>query len=280
MIKTYPVPDPAIALRSLIRQVDSHKGLYGNVAVIGGANSMIGAALLAGRAALKHGTGKVSIGLLNDNFQVDPEQPELMVYKSKRLIKNTSLTHILLGPGLGQSKKANTLLEMCLRTNKPLIIDADGLNLISKSLKLQLLLKHRQAETIITPHPMEAARLLQCDTSDIQENRPVAIIKLQSIFQCGVILKGHDTLVLGNNSKLFQNNTGNSALSSAGQGDVLGGIILALWAQGLSLIEACCCGVYIHGKAADTWRISNSERIGLTATETIEFSRCCLNNYL
>nr|WP_314901514.1 NAD(P)H-hydrate dehydratase [uncultured Deefgea sp.] len=105
MIKTYPVPDPAIALRSLIRKVDSYKGLYGNVAVIGGANSMIGAALLAGRAALKHGTGKVSIGLLNDNFQVDPEQPELMVYKSKRLIKNKSLTHILLGPQSYQLKR-------------------------------------------------------------------------------------------------------------------------------------------------------------------------------
>ena len=246
---------PPLALQQLIRGSDTHKGLYGSVAIIGGARNMTGATLLAGRAALHLGAGKVFLGILSNRLLVDPVQPELMIGKAKLLLANKLPSHILIGPGLGQTHQSERLILKCLKSAIPLIIDADGLNVIARKEYLQYLLQQREAETLITPHPTEASRLLQCTTSDIQHDRQQAIIQLHHKFKCGVILKGNETLVIGQqHSVIFQNKTGNSALSSAGQGDVLGGIILALWAQGLSAIDASCCGVYIHGSAADLWR--------------------------
>ncbi len=278
-MKIEVIATPPPALKKLIRQADTHKGLYGSVAIIGGAPNMVGAALLAGRAALQLGTGKVYVGLLKSKLIVDFLQPELMMSHPKLLLKSKLISHILIGPGLGQSTKAQRLISKCLLSIKPLIIDADGLNLIASSDELQSSLQQRHAETIITPHPTEAARLLNLNTTDIQLDRQYAIMQLNKKFRCGVILKGYETLIL-NDSAIYQNQTGNSALSSAGQGDVLSGIILALWAQGLSLIDASCCGVFLHGEAADLWRDGNSNRIGLTASQTIDLARINLNNHL
>lgn len=278
-MKIEVISSPPLALKKLIRQADTHKGLYGSVAVIGGAPKMVGAALLAGRAALNLGAGKVHLGLLKSKLIVDFMQPELMISNPKLLLKSKLISHILIGPGLGQSTDAKRLISKCLLSETPLIIDADGLNLIASSDELQSSLQQRLAETIITPHPTEAARLLNLNTTDIQLDRHNAIKQLYQKFRCGIILKGHETLIL-NDSIIYQNQTGNSALSSAGQGDVLSGIILALWAQGLHLIDASCCGVFLHGQAADLWRDGNSNRIGLTANQTINLTQICLNNYL
>lgn len=274
------IATPPPALQQLVRRADTHKGLYGSVAIIGGATNMVGAALLAGRAALNLGSGKIYLGLLSSELPIDFIQPELMICKPKPLLNNKALSHILIGPGLGQTHKAKRFISECLSSTMPLIIDADGLNLIAHSKKLQLLLQKRHAETLITPHPAEAARLLNCQTAAIQSNRHEAIIKLQQKFNCSIVLKGYQTLIHGHDLVIFQNQTGNSALSSAGQGDVLGGIILALWTQGLSAIDAGCCGVFIHGQAADVWRDTYPNGIGLTASETIAFSKSTLNSYL
>ncbi|MBM5572795.1 MULTISPECIES: NAD(P)H-hydrate dehydratase [Deefgea] len=271
---------PPLALKMLIRKADTHKGMYGNVAIIGGAPGMIGAALLAGRAALHLGAGRVHIGLLKSKIAVDFMQPELMMNSPQRLINNDLITHLLIGPGLSQSRKAKYLISESLNSSKSLIIDADGLNIIANNSKLQRTLKHRQAETIITPHPAEAARLLNCELANIQSNRQSAVIQLFKTYQCGVILKGHNTLIMASGDIIHQNTSGNSALSNAGQGDVLGGIILSLWAQGLSLINASCSGVFLHGQAADLWRTHNANRIGLTASQVIELAKSALNNFI
>jgi len=271
---------PPLALKMLIREVDTHKGMYGNVAIIGGAPGMIGAALLAGRAALHLGTGRVHIGLPKSKIAVDFMQPELMMNSPQRLINNDLITHLLIGPGLGQSRKAKHLISECLNSPKSLIIDADGLNIIANNSELQCALKHRQAETVITPHPAEAARLLNCELANIQSNRQSALMHLFKKYQCGIILKGHNTLIMANSNIIHQNTSGNSALSNAGQGDVLGGIILSLWAQGLSLVNASCGGVFLHGQAADLWRIHNPNRIGLTASQVIELAQSALNNFI
>lgn len=279
-MKIQLIDSPPLALNRLIRASDTHKGLYGTVAIIGGATHMIGAALLAGRAALHLGCGKVYVATLNSNLFVDFSQPELMICNPKSLMNNDTLSHILIGPGLGQNNQAKLLLNVFLKSDHNLIIDADGLNLIANSKKLQSLLKHRQANTIITPHPAEAARLLNLETKLIQSDRTAAVTKLYENYACHIILKGHETLILGPDKVLYQNTSGNAALSSAGQGDVLAGVILSLWAQGLSCIEACKCGVYLHGQAADLWRNQNDNRIGLTASQTIEYTQLALNQFL
>ncbi|WP_051534530.1 NAD(P)H-hydrate dehydratase [Deefgea rivuli] len=275
-----PISLPPAALRQLIRCADSHKGLYGSVAVLGGATGMVGATLLAGRAALYLGAGKVWLGLLNRNITVDPLQPELMILEAEILLASHKPTHLLIGPGLGQSKEALDLLALCLKSNTQLIIDADGLNLIASNNSLKLMLQKRQNETLITPHPTEAARLLKCTTPEVQNNRQQAITQLSKELNCTAILKGHESLIYCGGDIMFKNHTGNSALSSAGQGDVLGGIILALWAQGLELIDASCGGVYLHGRAADLWRNNYPNGVGLTASETIHWARTALNTAL
>ena len=270
-----PSSDLLPALQQLIRPIDSHKGLYGSVAILGGATGMIGAALLAGRAALHLGAGKIWVGLLDERLLVDPTQPELMIVAANQLLTQKP-SHLLIGPGLGQSKQAIELLHSGLMSSLPLVLDADALNLIAQEAEFKSLLHTRAAETIITPHPAEAARLLQCPTKAVQAQREQAVKTLSKDFCCHTILKGSNTLI-ANQHEVWINTSGNSALSSAGQGDILSGIVLALLAQGLSAIQASCCAAYLHGSAADSWRKKHPNGIGLTASETFLLVREELN---
>ena len=270
-----PSSDLLPALRQLIRPSDTHKGLYGSVGILGGATGMIGAALLAGRAALHLGVGKIWIGLLDTRLFVDPSQPELMLVAADQLLIQKP-SHLLIGPGLGQSRQATELLHSGLISTLPLVLDADALNLIAQESEFKSLLHTRTAETIITPHPAEAARLLQCPTEVVQAQRESAAKTLSNEFCCHTILKGSKTLIT-NQHEIWINTSGNSALSSAGQGDILSGIVLALLAQGLSAIEASCCAAYLHGSAADSWRKKHPNGIGLTASETCLLVREELN---
>ncbi len=279
-MKVQPISIMSTTWQQLIRKADSHKGLYGSLAILGGATSMTGAALLAGRAALHLGAGKVWLGVLDSTLTVDPLQPELMIVEPSSLFEIHNPTHRLIGPGLGQSSEAADLLSRCVKSNVPLIIDADGLNLLANHPQLVQAMQQRVTPTLITPHPTEAARLLNCKTADIQNNRQQAVVGLSKKFNCTTILKGHESLIYSQGDSIFKNHTGNPALSSAGQGDVLSGIILALWGQGLELLDASCCGVYLHGQAADLWRSDNPNGIGLTASETLLFARTALNNEL
>ncbi|WP_157670192.1 NAD(P)H-hydrate dehydratase [Chitinibacter sp. GC72] len=269
---------PASA-KALQRGNDTHKGHFGSVAVIGGAEGMCGAALLAGRAALLLGAGKVWVGLLDARLSVDILQPELMLSPAETLLSQHQPSHILAGMGMGISPEAWQLLRRCMDTPAPLLLDADALNLIAADTALQAHLARRSAPTVLTPHPSEAARLLGTSTAAVQADRLAAMRALIGRYQCHIVLKGHGTLV-GCADELTINRSGNAALSSAGQGDVLSGIIMSLCAQGLALMDAARCGVYLHGRAADDWLATHPAGIGLTASETIILARQALNKAL
>ncbi|WP_410499739.1 NAD(P)H-hydrate dehydratase [Chitinibacter sp. S2-10] len=263
--------------RTLRRGSDTHKGQFGSVAVIGGAQGMTGAALLAGRAALMLGAGKVWVALLDTRLTVDVQQAELMLCDARMVLRQQQASHILAGMGMGISPESAEILALVMDTHLPLLLDADALNLIANEPALQQQLSHRHAPTILTPHPSEAARLLGTSNASIQQDRLAALRALIARYQCHIVLKGHGTLVGSRDGVITINHSGNAALSSAGQGDTLAGIIMALCAQGLELADAARCGVYLHGKAADNWLTSHPAGIGLTASETIMLARQALN---
>lgn len=231
----------------------SHKGSYGDVAVIGGAAGMTGAALLAASAALHAGAGRVFVGLLDGgSLSVDTLQPELMFRPVDTL--NLSAMTVVCGCGGGDDMAA--LLFKAISTAAGIVIDADALNSIAKSVPLQALLNargERQAATVLTPHPLEAARLIGCTVIEIQRNRLAAAQQLAQRFNCTVVLKGSGTVVAAPGQVPVINPTGNARLASAGTGDVLAGMVGARLAGGLAPFEAACQAVYEHGLAADQW---------------------------
>ncbi|MFN7641164.1 MAG: NAD(P)H-hydrate dehydratase, partial [bacterium] len=242
-------PRPA----ALPRQHASHKGSYGDVAVIGGAPGMTGAALLAGRAALHHGAGRVYVALLDGTHPgVDSAQPELML-RPARALDPQGLTIVA---GCGGDGAIRAELPRLLSLTPKLILDADALNAIAVDPQLQGLLRARRSHghtTVLTPHPLEAARLLSCTTADIQQDRPQAAARLSQQTGACVVLKGSGTIISDPESRLTVNPTGNARLASAGTGDVLAGLIAARVAQGEEAYDAACAAVWLHGAAADTW---------------------------
>jgi len=235
------------------RRANSHKGDYGSLGILGGAPGMIGAALLAGRAALNLGAGRVYLGFLCAHSPgVDPLQPELMLRTVDEVLKLDHLNCLAAGPGLGQSPDAHHVLAAALRTSLPLVLDADALNLIAFDAKLQQLVSQRTAATILTPHPAEAARLLAGTTASVQADRIAAACAIAARYRSFVVLKGAGSVCALPDGAWFINTSGNPGMASAGMGDVLTGIIAGLIAQGLSLQDAAALGVaggaYLAGK--------------------------------
>lgn len=269
------------------RPRDSHKGLFGTVAVIGGATGMVGAPLLAARAALKLGAGCVHVALLAENAPVvDPLQPELMLHPARDILTSTPFAPspskgnsvIAIGCGLGTSKEAYRLLYEALQTRLPLVLDADALNLLASHADLQDDLQARPASTVLTPHPGEAARLLDCGIGAVQADRVAAVQQLAQKFACSVVLKGSESLCATRDGRLFINHTGNPGMSSAGMGDVLTGMIAAFVAQGMSADAALLLAVHLHGAAGDALA-QQQATIGMTATEVTEWARWLLNQW-
>lgn len=231
----------------------SHKGSYGDVAVVGGAKGMNGAALLAGSAALHGGAGRVFVSLLdNQSMQLDASQPELMFRDLDRLALD--LMTVVCGCGGGNNIADH--LPRLLNSAKKLVLDADALNAIAESDALQALLCKRgqqQHPTILTPHPLEAARLLACSTSEVQANRLECAQQLARRFACTIVLKGSGTLIAQSDRAAVINPTGNARLATGGTGDVLAGLIGARLAGGLNGFDAACQAAYRHGQVADRW---------------------------
>ncbi len=255
-----------------IRDRCSHKGNYGHVLIVGGDFGYSGAVKMAGEAALRVGTGLVSIatrkehvGLLNLN------RPELMCHGVEGaeqllgLIAKASV--IVIGPGLGQSDWSKELFMVTINAQKPLIIDADALNLLA-------LAPFTNTNWILTPHPGEAARLLNCSTLYIQQDRFASASALQDKYKGIVILKGSGTLITSENDCAVST-TGNPGMASGGMGDVLTGIIAGFVAQGLTLKESAQQGVYVHGEAADL-AAKEGER-GLLASDLMPYLRQVVN---
>ena len=259
------------------RHRDSHKGMFGSVVVIGGATGMTGAALLASRAALKLGAGSVHAMLLADHAPVvDFVQPELMLHDKGAQIPDATV--IAIGCGIGKSRDAQEFTELALRIDKPLVIDADALNLLALHADLRSRLAMRRAATVLTPHPGEAARLLSCSIDEIQQDRMHAAQSLFDLFGCPLVLKGASSLCRVHDG-LYLNDTGNPGMSAPGMGDVLAGMIAALIAQGMSADDALLLAVHLHGAAGDELA-ARGIAIGMTAGELADCARELLNLWI
>jgi len=255
-----------------------HKGMAGSLAIIGGAAGMAGAALLAGRAALRLGAGRVYAGLLEEHA-LDPGAPELMLRHPDDAL-GLDLDAIVIGPGLGQSERAETLLGAVLASDIPCVIDADALNLIAENEDLRKACARRSSDTLLTPHPAEAARLLAETTSGVQADRLKAARALAANLNAHVVLKGNGSILIARDGHWFINTSGNPGMASAGMGDVLAGILGALLAQKYSGETALVLGTHLHGCAADECSRSGTGPVGLTASETIDPARRIWNSWL
>jgi hydroxyethylthiazole kinase-like uncharacterized protein yjeF len=276
-------PSGWVAARELFAEVlkprprNFHKGMAGSVVVLGGASGMTGAALLAGRAALKLGAGRVYVGLLDREAPgVDSGAPELMLRHPDDAL-GMDADAFVVGPGLGQGERAETLVAAALAIDAPCVLDADALNLMAENEDLRKTCARRKAETLLTPHPAEAARLLLVKTPDIQDDRLAAVRRIAGEFNAHVVLKGSGSVLAARDGHWFVNATGNPGMASAGMGDVLSGILGALLAQGYSGEAALVLGVHLHGAAADERVRAGDGPVGLAASETVDPARRLFN---
>ncbi len=252
------------------RRRNSHKGNFGDLIIIGGAQGMVGAPILSARAGLHAGAGKTFVAFAGQAPDYDHSHPELMFRQATTIEFDRAV--IVTGPGLGISDEAQQLVHRVLSTQNMLVLDADALNLIAKNALLQQLLRSRNPDTtIITPHPLEAARLLGCTATEVQNDRLTAAKKLARLFKVVAVVKGAGTIIATTSEQTFINTTGNPALSTGGTGDVLAGLCGALVAQKIPVDKAALAAVWIHGRAADNLVAHGIGPIGLTASElTIE----------
>lgn len=257
---------------------NSHKGSYGDLAVVGGAHGMAGAPILSARAALHCGAGRVFIAFCDDAPAYDSVQPELMCRHASQFDFGSAT--LIAGPGLGNSRNAVDVLTQVLNADTSLVLDADALNLIAVEPGLRQKAMRRRGDTLMTPHPLEAARLLGISGAEVQANRLDAARQLARQFQATVVLKGSGTVVAGAHGMIIINTTGNPALATAGTGDVLAGICGALLAQDWPAWEAALAAVWIHGQAADNLVKQDIGPIGLTASELIPAIRSTLNQLI
>jgi len=250
------------------RRPDSHKGSFGHVLCIGGDVGHGGAVMLCCDAALRSGAGLV--GVATRPAHVSPllaRRPEAMVVGIDEadtvgdLIKSASV--IAIGPGLGTNKWGRALLEQALGAGKPLVIDADGLNLLvgtGKSLP---------GDTILTPHPGEAARLLGVDTHAVQVDRYASAAALVQRFGAVVVLKGAGTIIAAPGQTACVIDAGNPGMAVGGMGDLLTGVVAALRAQGLGAFDAACCGALLHAVAGDVAAQDGGQR-GLLPSDLLD----------
>lgn len=256
------------------RPRDFDKGKAGHVLIVGGSPGFSGATLLAAEAALRTGAGLVSIATHPAHAAVlNVNRPEVMCHKIESPEELSPLllraNIIVLGPGLGQTEWSRMLFTTVLHSEKPLLLDADALNLLAKH-------PLKKSNWVLTPHPGEAARLLQCSITDIQADRVAAIQKLQELYGGTCVLKGAGTLVLAEQPDTIAIcKAGNPGMATAGMGDVLSGVIGSLLAQGLPLEIAAKLGVLIHALAGD--RTAKRGQRGMIAADLMIELRMLVN---
>ncbi|QWE13131.1 NAD(P)H-hydrate dehydratase [Polynucleobacter sp. AP-Titi-500A-B4] len=278
----------------LKREPAEHKGNAGKALLIGGAPGMAGALLLAGNACLHLGAGWTILEILDlASAHADKEHPELMIrlanHQAREALHQTQPDVIAIGPGLGNSALAIEWLKACLAYPKiPLVLDADALNLIADSEELLKALQKRNQEfpnqSVLTPHPGEAAKLLKSSTELIQADRLHSLHQLIELTGSIIVLKGQHTLIAGLQHSAVQCEAGNPGMGTGGMGDVLTGSITAIAAQGvrhsLDLWDSSCIAVQLHACAADSLVQKGVGPIGLTPSETILEMRSLLNKLL
>lgn len=281
-------------IKLLKREPAEHKGNAGKVVLIGGAPGMSGALILAGNACLHLGAGWTILEMLDPaSARADLSQPELMIRLAALDIQQSLATAkpdvIAIGPGLGRSELASRCLHAALAyPSIPLVIDADALNLISESPELlkQLQIRNQQfpSSTVLTPHPGEAAKLLQSTTEKVQLDRMKSIQQLVELSQSIIVLKGQHTLIASPKYLPTQCLAGNPGMGTGGMGDVLTGSIAAIAGQGvrhqINLWQATGIAIELHASAADSLVTKGVGPIGLTPSETILEMRSLLNKLL
>jgi len=258
--------DPALFASVLApRRRNSHKGSYGDVAVLGGAHGMQGAAVLAARGALYAGAGRVFVAAIDPGAGLDAAQPEIM-FRDGAGFSFENRTAVA-GPGMGDSVVATRLFSKLLDGAGPLLVDADALNLLAASPDLQARLAAHEGPVVLTPHPLEAARLLGVTTPVVQADRLENARELAMRLNAVVVLKGAGSVIARPDGEVAINTTGNPGLATGGSGDVLAGLCGALLAQGWPAWEAALGAVWLHGAAADRLVRGGTGPIGLTAGE-------------
>lgn len=246
-----------------LRESDCNKGTFGTLACICGSYGMAGAAMLCGSAAMTCGSGIVKMVLPNSIYPIAaanlwesvfvpmPESKDGTLRYSdfeKILAEAEKCTAVVIGCGLKVTTDTEKIVcELLTRCTKPIILDADGINCISKHIDV---LRQRTHPTILTPHPGEMSRLCKCSTAEIQNNREKIAADFAERYGCILVLKGVGTIVT-DGDRLTVNPTGNGCLAKGGSGDVLAGIIGSLVCQGVKYFEAAVTGVYLHGYAAN-----------------------------
>jgi len=261
------------------RPRESHKGTFGTLGILGGGPGMTGAALLAGRAALKLGAGKVLVGFAQDTLPLacDPLCLELMLRPAGELLSaDPGINAWIAGCGLGQAPRAAAWLAELFahRDRRPLVLDADGLNLLAAGAVAP---EWGPGPVVLTPHAAEAGRLLGMDAGGVQRDRPGAARRLAARYAAWVVLKGAGSIVCAPDGDWQVNTSGNPGLATAGTGDVLAGMLGSLLAQGLAPRDAVPGGVWLHGAAADELAARGIGPIGLTAGELPDAARSLRN---
>jgi len=263
------------------RRKNSNKGDYGNLGIIGGAARMTGAAVLAARAGLLTGAGRVYLGLLDAAAPgYDSMMPELMLRPADEVLKLEKLDCLVIGPGMGTDETAHSILVRALALSAPLLLDADALNLLAGDESLRKSLLRRTADSVVTPHPGEAARMLTCTVQDIQNDRIQSALNIARQYQSITLLKGCGSVIALPDGRWFVNHSGNPGMASAGMGDTLAGIMGALIAQAMPVDEAVQLATYLHGAAADGLMERGSGPVGLSASEVMTEARWLLNQWI
>ncbi len=248
-----------------------HKGSFGDVLVLGGAPGMGGAALLAARAALTAGAGRTYLARLDGDTAPDLGRPELMPRTLDQALQPTLLQHATVVCGCGGGQAITTHLPTVLQHAARLVLDADGLNAVAADASLRSALQARAARgqpTVLTPHPLEAARLLGCSTAAVQADRLAQAQDLADALQSVVVLKGSGSIIAGPGRVPRINATGSARLGSGGSGDVLAGWLGGLWSQSADgdAFAASSAAVWLHGRAAE----QGDHRLPLRAADLID----------
>jgi NAD(P)H-hydrate epimerase len=250
----------------------AHKGSHGHVLVIGGGPGMPGAARLAGEAALRAGAGLVTVAVHPENTGIVGARPELMCVATRSaqdLAAALSRASVIaIGPGLGQGEWGRGLFDAALAAGRPLVVDADALNLLAES-------PRTSDQWILTPHPGEAARMLGVTSAAVQADRLAAARDLQARFGGNVVLKGAGSIVQAPGAMPCICDRGNPGMAAGGMGDVLTGIIAGIAAQCSDLALAGRAGVFVHARAGDL-AARRGER-GLLAGDVLDQVRSCVN---
>jgi len=233
------------------RERDIHKGDCGKVLIFAGSKGMAGAAVLCARAALRMGAGLVRVSVPEELFPIlQMGVPEATCITRERLLEDLmQYSAIAIGPGLGVDAENGALIRKIIyMTDKPVVIDADGLNLLRNDLDE---MKNARAKLIITPHPGEAGRLLNKSAAEINRDRLESARGLAAVTGAVTVLKGAGSVVATPDGKTYINTTGNPGMATGGSGDVLTGVIASLAGQGLDPEAAATAGVFLHGLAGD-----------------------------